>query len=254
MPSLADIQSRLRDAVVTGQATAILPLLVGGQEAAKRLAIHRRHYETSLVTALLGKFPATAWLVGTPFLTAAARQFVREHSPSAPCIAEYGEMFPAFLVTRPRADGVPYLRSFAELEWHVGRVSIAVDRPAIRLEALAGLRGTALPDARLILQPGLRHFLAPWPVDELMTLYLNGDAPDHLSFEPAETPLEIRGARGEFAIRRLSAGDLIFRSRILEGWAIGDAAESAFEQDERFDPGRALRTLVDDELVTAVGQ
>ena len=38
------------------------------------------------------------------------------------------------------------------------------------------------------------------------------------------------------------------------GWAIGDAAESAFEQDERFDPGRALRTLVDDELVTAVGQ
>jgi hypothetical protein len=51
--SIADTQSLVRRAVVTGDATRVVPLLIGGRDAGKRLAIHRRHYETSLVTALL---------------------------------------------------------------------------------------------------------------------------------------------------------------------------------------------------------
>ena len=87
MPPLAEIQSRLRESVVAGDDAVVLPLLVGGQEPEKRLRIHRRHYEASLVTALLGKFPGTVWLVGSPFTIEAAREFVRRYPPRTPCIA-----------------------------------------------------------------------------------------------------------------------------------------------------------------------
>src|SRR5438105_10087679 len=111
-------------------------MLVGGRDSAKRLAIHQRNYETSLVNALLGKFPATGWLVGSGFLTQAARDFVRLHPPRAPCIAEYGEGFPIYLETRPHAERVPYMRALAELEWCVGHAAIAADRPGLKPDEL----------------------------------------------------------------------------------------------------------------------
>src|SRR5262245_54741193 len=100
MVSLSDLQQRVRDAVIAdnvAQARSIAPLLVGGRDPSTRLAIHRRHYQASLVTALLEKFPAVTWLVGATFMQEAARAFVRRHPPAAPCIAEYGADFPDFL-------------------------------------------------------------------------------------------------------------------------------------------------------------
>ena len=194
MPQLAEIQSVMRQAVVAGDASAIAPLLTGGQDAKKRIEIHRRHYETSLVTALLETFPATIWLVGSPFVTEAARHYVREHPPSRPCIAEYGEGFPEFLSACPAAECVPYLREFADLERHVGRVSIAVDEPPIGVEALSGIPTDVLPDIVLTLQTGLCYLHASWPIEELMRLYLTDTAPDALEFEPADVQIEIRGA------------------------------------------------------------
>src|SRR5215472_9257519 len=108
MPALSELQSRFRDAVVYADAREIAPLLAGGPDPVRRLDIHQRNYQTSLVDALLVKFPATGWLVGTPLLTEAARRFVREHPPAAPCIAEYGADFPRFLWLCIGAERVPY--------------------------------------------------------------------------------------------------------------------------------------------------
>src|SRR5260370_9183453 len=101
MPTLAELQSGVRDAVIEGKSTGIASLLVGGRDGRKRLEIHSRHYETSLVDALVGKFPATGWLVGAPFVTETARHYVHQRPPDVPCIAEYGEEFPQFLAERP---------------------------------------------------------------------------------------------------------------------------------------------------------
>src|SRR5438093_1939885 len=127
---LAEVQALFRQAVVTGEKSRLVPLLSGGRYPAKRLAIHQRHYETSLVTALLGKFPATTWLTGTRFVTEAATRFVHDRVPQAPCIAEYGREFPMFLSSCRGAVRVPYLNDFAELEWQVGQLAIAVEEPA----------------------------------------------------------------------------------------------------------------------------
>jgi hypothetical protein len=246
------MQRKVRRAVVTGDVAGLAPYLVGGRSGAARLAIHRRHYETSLVTALLGKFPATAWLVGTPFLTEAAARFVSAHPPTAPCIAEYGDRLPSFLSTCSGADRVPYLRGFAQLEWHLGQVAIAVDRPALTVGDLSRVDLDLLSEATLTLQPGLRYLEAPWPIDDLMKLYLTETAPDQWSMERAAVRLEVRGARGSFQINRLEAGEFAFRTNVLEGRPLADAVECGVESSAAFEPGPALAALVNDGFVTAV--
>ena len=75
---------------MTSACAPAAPLLVGGLDPVKRLDIHRNHYETSLVSAMLGRFPATGWLVGPSSLHEAASAFVRRHPPTAPRVAAYG--------------------------------------------------------------------------------------------------------------------------------------------------------------------
>ena len=135
MPTLAETQALFRNAVVTGDAAGVAPLLEVSRE--KRLAIHRRNYQSSLVHALLGKFPAVAWLTGTPFVTEAAASFVEQYPPERPCIAEYGETFPRFLSTLPGSDRTPYLEAFATLEWHIGHITIAVADQSVTLEQIS---------------------------------------------------------------------------------------------------------------------
>lgn len=244
MPSLAETQLWLRRAVVGDDTASVTPLLIGGRDPKQRLAIHRRHYESSLVTAMRTKFPATEWLVGSAFLDEAAKQFVRQHPPSTPCIAEYGEEFPHFLSMYRGAARLPYLGSFAELEWHLGQIAISVERRALALEEFSRVETSALMDAGLTLQTGLRYLHVSWPVDDLMKLYLSESAPDEYQLVPADVWLEARGARGEFQIDRLDTAEFVFRKSIIDGQSIGAAAEHALEANAEFDVGRAFRMLI----------
>jgi len=245
VPSLAETQLRLRGAVVDGKIAAIAPLLVGGRDAALRLAIHARHYRASLTAAIRTKFPATAWLVGTRVLDAAAQEFVRKHPPAGPCIAEYGEQFPVFLSRHVGAARVPYLHSFAELDWHLGQVAIAIERPAAARDAFSTLAIDTLMDTSLALQGGLRYLHASWPVDELMKLYLTDTATSEVHLALEKVWLEVRGVRGEFQFDRLEAAEFVFRKAILQDRSISAAAERAFEVDASFDVRRAFTALID---------
>jgi len=178
VPALADLQADVRQALTSCDATALESVLVGGRRAQGRLAIHQRHYEASLVTALLEKFPATAWLIGSAAMTQVARAFVRAHPPGHPCIAEYGSEFPIFLAAQDAEATPPYLQQFGELEWHVGQVSIAISEPALAWSQIVCVGADALPGVRFRLQSGLRYVHATWAIDDLMKVYLTGSPPD----------------------------------------------------------------------------
>lgn len=212
---------------------------------------HYERYQTSLMAAIRTKFPATTWLLGTPFLDEAAQEFARQHPPAAPCIAKYGEEFPRFLSNHLGAARVTYLYPLAELEWHLSQVTISVDRPALALEEFSRVETDALMDASLMLQPGLRYLPSSWPVDDLIKLYLREIAPSEYRLAPADVWLEVRGARGEYQINRLDVADFVFRKAILEGHPIGAAAERALDANAEFDVGRAFTTLVTSEYVIA---
>lgn len=250
MLSLADLQGRLRAAIAAGTETGIEPFLLGGPDPLRRLAVHRRHYETSLVKVLVGRFPALEWLVGTPFLRESARSFLHAHPPSAPCLAEYGEDFPAWIVEQARARGMPWLAAVAELEWHIGITALAVDRPPLAIKMLADVAAPDLPDTRLGLQPGLAYLRAAWPADELMQMFLDGSAPREYVIEPTDLFLEVRGARGAFSMERLGIGEFLFRESIHAGDAIGDAMERASAHPD-FDLRNTLTALFAEGLVTS---
>src|SRR5688572_9013941 len=169
---LADLQQRIRDAVVDQHTAPLEPLLVGGQHPLERLAIHRRHYEASLSAALIGRFPATGWLVGPRRLEEAARQFVHQHPPTTPCIAEYGARFPAFLSTWWDTAHLTYVPEFADLDWHLGRLSVSIDLTAVGREHLAAIDPADVADTHVTLQSGMHYLHARWAIDELMGMYL----------------------------------------------------------------------------------
>jgi hypothetical protein len=252
MPGLADLQGSVRASLLTGDTAAVAPVLVGGHDGRKRLTVHQRHYSASLMRVLLDRFPATVWLVGSEFVENAAGQFVRHHPPTRPCIAEYGEEFPAFLGAQPRADATPYLAQFALLEWHLGRLSVAVDLPGPTAADLAAFNGDALANATIALQPGVQLLHLDRAVDELMALYLSDKAPDQFTLECGDVWLQLRGCRGELTMTRLTRADFFFRAALVNGQLLGDAALSGIDVDPAFDAGRALLDLLAEDLVVTI--
>ncbi len=250
MPALADVQAGIRDALVRGESAAVAPLLSGGARPLQRLAIHQRHYAASLTTALLNRFPATVWLVGSQLVSDAARAFVREHPPSRPCIAEYGDLFPAFLAARPAAAPCPYLAQFVDLEWHLGRLALAVDlRPTLDVSVLDP---AALADTCVAVQPTAHFLHLTWALDELIALYLTGREPEQFSLTQDDVWLEVRGQRGELRMNRLTRAVFTFRTRVAGGTSLGDAARAALDVEPAFDAGQALSALFADGLVHAI--
>src|SRR6202171_1514192 len=189
MPALADIQAAIRDALVRGDRSVLAPILSGGADPEHRLAIHQRHYAASLTRALLNRFPATVWLVVSEWVTDAATSFIREQPPSKPCIAEYGESFPRHLGEHPVAASLPYLRQFAELEWHLGRLALATED-----------------------SPHVHYLHLDWSLDELIGVYLSNSAPDQFSLRHEDVWLEISGLRGSLDMDRLAPDDFLRRA------------------------------------------
>jgi len=189
MLTLAEIQEGIREALVNGNGASLAPVLLGGTNSEHRLAIHQRHYATSLTRALVDRFPATVWLVGSETVTHAATSFIREHPPSRPCIAEYGDAFPRFLGAHSAAASLPYLAQFAELEWHLGRLALATEESA-----------------------NVQYIHLGWTLDELIGFYLTDTAPDAYALRQEDVWLEIRGLRGELQMNRLGREEFARRT------------------------------------------
>jgi hypothetical protein len=248
---LDDVQRRFAGAMTTGDGAQIVADLRGGPDAGARLAIHLRHYVTSLAAALTDKFPALAWLVGRAALHGAAVGYARLHPPLQPCIAEYGQGFPQFLARHAQAAQLPYLQSFGELEWAIAQTSIAIDTRPLTWAEVASVNVERIVDSTVQLQPGVRYVRASWRIDELMQTFLTGIPPERFALIEASTLLEIQGARGAFRLTRLDAATFAFRTSLAAHRTVGKAAEAALAVDPAFDAGQSLRGIVDANLVTS---
>lgn len=251
MPSLSEIQSGVRSAVIESSFDDIAPWLTGGTDPTRRLAIHRRHYHASLIETVIGRYPATGWLLGSSAMTAAAAAFVATRPPRVFCMAEFGAEFPAFLASHASLRDLPYLRSFAELEWCVGAVSVAVSEAPVGLDWLAAQSPDGLEGATLRLQAGLAWVEARWSVDELLQAYLADAAPDLFPLVEAPRWIEVRGARGDIAMHLLAADHWHFRRALSRGASIHDAASAALDIAPDFDTGAALVELFAAGLITS---
>jgi hypothetical protein len=246
---LADLQADIATAVVENANPVSASVLTGGDNPTSRFAIHGRHYTASLARSVVERFAATAWLAGSEFVTQVATRFVCEHPPVRPCLAEYGDRFPAYLMSFGGTT-LPYLEQFATVDWHLGRLAIAVDTSP--RHTLANCGPACLAEAPVTLQPGVEYVALDWPLDELIQFYLSGDPPDQYKLRNEAVCVELRGSRGELWFTRLTKGHYEFRRGLANGVTLRRAAELATRNDESFDPGSALLAMLDAGLVTGL--
>ena len=247
--SLSETQVDFREAMTGAPLEALLARLRPPADPVLRLDIYRRHHLESFRRHLRGRYPTLEWLLGTGRLVELADATLRQLPPHAPSLAEYGRELVDVLLS----DGLdlpPYIADVALLDWHLGCLSVAIDSHALRLDALAMVDPADLAQISLTLQPGLAYVASDWPVDELVHLRHQGNAPEQLAFQPRPTHLELKGSRGRFAIRRLEPGPFIFRSRLTTGASLASAAEQAMQAQPSFElpaapaSSRSARCLV----------
>lgn len=214
------------------------------------LAIHRRHFTTSLREALAATFPAVVRLVGDGFFAYAAHEFVLRHPPASPCLADYGDEFPRFLAGFEPCAHLAYLADCARLEWLLHEAGRASTAPPLGWDAftrIASRDSESLP--RLRLDPTLHYLAASWPVDTIVeTARHDGDA-GWIAVEPCELFLQVRRIGRNVHSTRLTKAAFAFRRALANGESLVDALDDASAADRQFDLERALASLIDEGTV-----
>lgn len=251
MPSLSDAQEQFRAAVVARDVHVPSMLRAPGP-VVERLEIYRRHYREALTRHIVGRYPTVEWLLGSARTMQLAEQFIRVSPPSAPCMAEYGAGFIEALKSDAGTGTLPYLGDVAELDWNLGNVSVAIDRPALAISALSESPPDRLPDIGLCLQPGLSYLRSGWPVDDLVRIRLSEQPPQTLQFTPIAVALEVRGARGQFRIARVDPAVLGFRAALAAGETLGTATDQGLSVDPHFNLSLALASVFAEGLVVEI--
>ncbi len=117
--------------------------------------------------------------------------------------------------------------------------------------ALQSLEAADAPRLRFAFDPSLTLLESPWPIDHIWQANRpdSGDATVDLAAGGAR--LEVRRSGEDVILRSLDPAPWAFRSALAEGRALETAAATALALDPGFDLAAALRSLVDDGVVTA---
>jgi hypothetical protein len=228
---LPDLQAAVEALVVHGSSLpdSLAATLTGGTSPAQRLLLHRRHYVTSLVHHLRGRYPSLVWLLGEAALIECAVEYVQRHPPRRPCLAEYGETFPAYL-DETVATALPWAGDLARVEWIVGAAAVATDHASVPLSALLQAAHDAdvgLDTLTCRVQPSLALLDVDWAVDALFHAFLEESPPPASRPEHAPGTLAISGSRGDFTVQRLEPAESELLAALIAGMPIGDALACA---------------------------
>ncbi len=130
--------------------------------AAKRLAIYRNNYRSSLTGVLADHYERLHAYLGDEQFDNLAEAYVDGHKSRTRNLRYYGEAFPAFLAQHYPCDGE--LAELAALDWALRRAFDAADTPPLDA-ARVGELGDAWIEQRLALHPSatllpVRHNVA----------------------------------------------------------------------------------------------
>lgn len=179
MPSLRDVRHAMRTALLEGDEMEALSVIEGA-DASTRLDVHRTNLFGSLTDALQRTFPVVCRLVDERFFVFASHEFICDHPPAGPVLAEYGAAFPDFLAEFPPCRELVYLPDVARLEWLIDEARRAPDdAPPTRLDS-------------------------PWPVERIWRANQAGAPEETISLDDGGVCLEIARRGAVVEIRSVS--------------------------------------------------
>lgn len=252
MPALRELQADMRAALLgAGDEPTRAAVLGDGLEPGARIAIYRHHVLSTLTDVLKATYPVVCRLVDERFFGYAADQYIREHPPAGPCLSEYGAGFADFLAAFPPCCDLVYLPDVARLEWALSAAEGAADAVPLDARELASVDPAETPRLRFTLDPSLTLLESPWPVDQIWRANQPDTDPETtVDLASGGVRLEIRRVGGDVVFRSLDPSTFAFRQPLAAGDTLGEAAAAALRLAPAFDLGRALSSLLADELLT----
>ena len=252
MLSLLEIQTAFAGALLhDGAADPGDWLREDGIAATARIDIYRNNMQASLGEALGEMFPVIRRLVGDGFFAYATHEFVSQHLPVSPCVADYGAGFADFLSAFAPCCELPYLPDVARFErlLHDGARRAA----GTPLDAAALAVFEAANAGRLVFafQPTHGYLCSPWPVTAIWRANQDGGdgAIDPLG---GGVLVEVCRVDGIVEFRELPPAGFAFRAALAGGVTFADALEAVSDRDAAFDVAAALAELFADRAVTGV--
>jgi Putative DNA-binding domain len=252
LSALRDVQTMMLAALLgNSPEPASAAILDDGLTAHGRLAIYRHHVFATLTDALKATFPVVCRLVDERFFGYAADRYIRWQPPTGACLFEYGESFPDFLATFSPCAELPYLPDVARLEWAMHMAEHAVDVRGLDIDVLSRLDPTDAACLRFGFDPSLTLLQSAWPIDDIWRANQDAAVP-RVSLHGGGRRLEVRRRGEDVVCRRLEPAPWIFRSALVRGRTLEEAATVALALDPDFDLAGAVRVLLTEGLLTDV--
>jgi hypothetical protein len=236
MLALRELQAAFAGHLGGADRADLLAVVAGGAiAAAARLEVHRHHVQASLGAALAATFPTIEALVGADFFRRMSRDFVRQHLPSQPVLAEYGEDFPSFIAGYEPAGRLPYLSEIAGLDWALNLAFQAPMGGRLTAADLAAIPVERLPAMTLRMAPGACVIRSAYPLDRIWRASQSeaGQATVELNSGPCHLLILRRLEDSTFV--SLSVGEAAFVAGLLDGATLEAAAGAALQADPAFD-------------------
>jgi len=242
------LQQDICDAICGGDDAGISEFVAGdGMDPSARLRVYRNHAVITLTDALKATYPVICRLVGDGFFAYAAHEFIREHMPEKPSLAEYGGAFPDFVAKFPPCGELPYLADVARLEWAINQALHAETADAIMRSDLAAVSAGEAPRLLLSVHPSLKLVESRWPIERIWRANQTDGDPDlTIDLGSGGVRLQVHRRGDRVAVKSLAECEFAFLRALADGEPLGDAADAALRIDLLFDLTVTLGTLLEE--------
>ncbi|MCY1704779.1 HvfC/BufC N-terminal domain-containing protein [Pannonibacter sp. SL95] len=215
-----------------------------GRPAGKRFAVYRNNVVVSLTESLKATYPAVTALLGEEYFSALARLYINAHPPQSPILSRYGAELSEFVATFAPLAAYPYLADVARFEWAWLQSYHAADAPVLAAADLAAVPPEALAGTILTAHPAASVLVSAFPVFDLVIANrFEPEASGSVDLSESQTVLFSRPDI-DVMFRVIPAGTAALAAALLDGQALGNAAEQAFEADPAFDFSQGLSVLL----------
>jgi hypothetical protein len=248
----ATFETSFAEALLAAEPT-IPPGIVAATAAvpARRFAVYRNNVMASLAAALTRRYPVIERLVGDEFFGAMARQFVMQHPPRSPLLAQYGEEFADFIAAFGPARQLPYLADVAWLEAARTRAYHAEDATPLGADRFAALDAEALGDIRLQLHPSAAILRSPFPIVTIWAMNSGELELQPIEIGQGEDALVVR-PHLDVEVRALPPGGAAFLQSLANGQPLRDAIGAALADHAGFDLTGSLAGLIGSGVACAI--
>jgi hypothetical protein len=185
------------------------------------------------------------------FFGAMARQFVMQHPPRSPLLAQYGDDFADFIATFGPARDLPYLADVARLEAARTRAYHAEDATPLGADDFAVIDADALGDIRLQPHPSAAILRSPFPIVTIWAMNSGELEPRPIELGQGEDALVVR-PHLDVEIRALPPGGAVFLRSLADGQPLRDAIAAAFADHAGFDLTGSLAGLIGSGVVCTI--